>query len=75
MQIRLQRRMGMTTANLISIAERSISDILKQLEIDTDSIVDKIMLDDIEITKMGDVRPQLLRSIQIVMMRLPGSHW
>jgi hypothetical protein len=56
-------------------AESQIKEILKQLESDTDSLIESIEVTDIEITGMGDDRKQLQRRVLIELRRNPGSHW
>ena len=56
-------------------AEQAIKAILKQLEIDTDSLVEGVSINDIEITTFGDDRKQLKRELIIELHRTPGNNW
>jgi len=56
-------------------AEYEIAKILQQLEKDEDRIVDAVEIKDVEITKIGDARPQYLRRVLITTHRIPGSNW
>ena len=62
-------------SHLMLVAEKDIAKRLKQLEIETNMIVDSLALQNAEITKMDDDRRQLLRRVIIEMHRLPGSNW
>lgn len=59
----------------IATATVRINSILAELETATGEIVSRLELRDIDISRMGDVRPEISRSIVIEMQRLPGTHW
>jgi hypothetical protein len=59
----------------INEAESAIADILRQLETDTDCVIDTVSLVDVEVTKLNDDRRQFLRRVLIETHRLPGSLW
>lgn len=59
----------------ITEAEKKIAAILKQLEIDSGSVVKSISLDTIEMTNLGDVRPQMMQRVLIELERAPGNRW
>jgi len=59
----------------VCAAEKEITRILMRLEQDTDSVIERVNIIDIDITTAGDDRPRLARRIQIDMARLPGTRW
>lgn len=59
----------------IAEATQQINDILRSLEVSTGSVVESIELRDIEVTTVGDLERQWLRSVAIEMKRLPGTKW
>lgn len=61
--------------NKIDAAETKIAGILAQLEFETGQLVEHIRVDDIEVTTIGDTRPQLSRRVFITLRRVPGSNW
>lgn len=60
---------------LITTAEKEITKILEKLEIDTGMVIDRLTIDDITGSQIGDERPRLYRRLMIGMMRLPGTKW
>lgn len=66
---------GETEAMNIDTAENEINGILRELEIDTGSVVESISMNDIDITSLGDDRQVLGRSVKVVLRPLPGSKW
>jgi len=56
-------------------AETQIGVILKQLEIDTGALVDKIVIGDVDITGPGDENPQVQTRVAIEMIPIPGRRW
>ena len=56
-------------------AERAVARILRQLEADTDLVIDRVELVDIEVTAMQDSRPMMWREVSIKTHRLPGHQW
>lgn len=56
-------------------AEKKIARVLAELETNTGMVVDYLELNDIDVTTVGDDRPQLIRSLNIKMKRLPGTKW
>lgn len=56
-------------------AESAIAEILRKLEIDTQSLVDSISINDIEITQLDSDRKQFQRRVEIELRRNPGSNW
>lgn len=56
-------------------AEIKIAKILKDLETETDCIVNSVSLMDIEVTNIGDDRKKMVRSVMIGLERLPGTLW
>lgn len=55
-------------------AEQAVAAILADLESSIDMVVDRISIDDIEVTSVGDARPQWRRRVVIEMKR-SGSKW
>lgn len=60
---------------LISMAELEIARILKQLEIDTGSVVECVDLIDFDTTGVDDDRLRITRHVQLTLKRLPGTNW
>jgi len=58
----------------VAEATRCINDILRDLEVSTGSVVESIELRDLDVTTV-DGGPELIRSVQIEMERLPGTKW
>ena len=56
-------------------AERAVARILRQLEADTDLVIDRVELVDVEVTAMQDSRPMMWREVSIKTHRLPGHQW
>lgn len=56
-------------------AETAIAKILRQLESDTDLVIDRVELVDVEVTAMQDSRPMMWREVSIKTHRLPGHQW
>lgn len=56
-------------------AESAIAQILRDLERDTDCIVDSLQFEDIEVTRLDDDRRQFRRRVRIQLTRLPGHGW
>jgi hypothetical protein len=61
--------------NTISKAEFEIAKILERLERDTDSVVDAVTFEDIEVTRIDDNRRRFARRAVIETHRLPGHDW
>ena len=59
----------------VNEAEQKIAAILKQLEVDTDSIVESIGCSMIDVTTFKDDRPQLKMKVDIELQRQPGRSW
>lgn len=62
-------------SDLISQAQKQIAAILAKLEKEGDIVVKSIELDDIDVTKVGDDRRVMRRSVSIDCERLPGCDW
>lgn len=60
---------------LISTAEMEIARILKQLEIDTESVVERVDLIDVEITRVSEDRSSFIRHVELTLKRMPGMNW
>jgi len=56
-------------------AEQEIATILAGVEREYEADVDGIEIQDIEVTRMEDNRPQLQRHVRIEMKRRPGQDW
>lgn len=67
--------MATDTNKLITAAEKEISKVLAKLEVDADMVLDRLEVRDMEVTTIGDPRPQWLRRVVIEMKRLPGTRW
>lgn len=63
------------TGSIIAAAEKEIARVLAKLESDTGMVLETIDVRDIEVTTLGDDRPQWLRRVAIEMKRLPGTRW
>jgi len=61
--------------NRVTKAEREIALILKQLELDTGSIVQELKLYDLDVTTMDDLDRMWQRRVEIEMWRQPGTKW
>ena len=59
----------------ISTAEKEIAKILEKLESDTDMVLDKIEVIDVNMIRVGDDREQWLRRVVVGMKRRPGTRW
>lgn len=59
----------------IKEAEKKVSAILANLEIETGSIVRSVGVTDIDVSTMSDDRRQLARRVTIELERLPGTQW
>ena len=59
----------------IKEAEKAIAETLKQLEIDTESLVESVGVNDTEVTTFSDDRQQIQRRVVIELRRSPGSNW
>ena len=60
---------------LIGLAEKEISEILKNLEINTGTVLNSICVKDVNMTSIEDERPQLIRRVLIEVLRQPGTKW
>jgi len=56
-------------------AELAIAAVLRDLEIETGTIVDRIWIEVIDITSVRDDRQQLLRRVSMDLRPMPGSKW
>jgi hypothetical protein len=59
----------------IDQAERVIAGILAQVEKQYDSFIEEVIINNTEITTLGDIRPQLLRKVHIKIKPRPGTGW
>lgn len=59
----------------INEAEAKISEILRQLEIDSDCVVESIGCSAIDVTVLGDDRPRFKMKVEIELQRKPGRNW
>lgn len=59
----------------IDKAAKLIEGVLSELEKDTGQFVIDININDIEVTRVADERPQIHRHVQIELHRLPGTNW
>jgi len=55
--------------------EGKISAMLKELELRTGCNVSEVLINDTEITTIGDSTPQRIRRAIVVLTRLPGTQW
>lgn len=65
----------MTTTELIKAAEQQITGILAQLEVDTSETVEKIFIDEMDITTTGARRQQCIKQVAIQTKRPVDSRW
>jgi hypothetical protein len=63
------------TEELITAAEKEVTRILAILEADTSMVIDRVVIREMDVTVVGDLRPQWIRSVVIEMKRLPGTRW
>lgn len=63
------------TATAVEAAAVEIAKILKRLEAETGTIVNRIQMRELDITAHGDSRGQRLCSVEIEMLRIPGHGW
>lgn len=63
------------TAYTVGETEREIARLLAALEVATNSVVDRIAVESLEVTQMEDARKQLRRRVVIDLRPEPGSHW
>ena len=56
-------------------AQKKISEILAQLERDTESIVESICVDDLDTTSLANSRRRIRRAIRIQTYPVPGMGW
>ena len=56
-------------------AEPAIAAVLRDLEIETGTLVERIWIEGIDITSVRDERQQLLRRVSMELRPLPGSKW
>jgi len=59
----------------VNEAEQKIAAILRQLEVDTDCIVESIGCSMIDVTTFKDDRTQLKMKVDIELQRQPGRSW
>lgn len=58
-----------------SEAERQIAAILASVEAREGAYVDRVEIQDTEITSMDDPRRQIMREVRIELSRVPGQRW
>jgi hypothetical protein len=66
---------GEEQMNPITKAEGEINRILAKLEQETNSVVERVEMEDIEVTGLHSERKELQRRVRIDMARLPGTNW
>lgn len=69
-----QQRM-MERNDLIRVAETAINQVLKNLEMGTGQLVDRLELVKIDTTRMMDDRQRLNIGVRIHLIRSPGHDW
>jgi hypothetical protein len=62
-------------SNAVTEAERKIGAILRDLEVQTGSVVEAVELRDIETTRMESERQEFQRRVVVDLKRLPGTNW
>ena len=60
---------------LVSEAEHNIGQLLKQLELNTNRVVEELHLCGTDVTESYDHEKKLLRRVVIKTRNLPGSNW
>lgn len=60
---------------LILEAEKEIATILKNLEVATDAVIQKIEVRDLEVTNVHSTRQEIMRHVHIEMKTMPGTRW
>ena len=63
------------SGNAIDKAEIAIAAILRQLEKETDMVIDAVGINDIDVTNMDSRHTEWVRHFYIEMKRLPATHW
>lgn len=57
------------------VAELAIAAILRDLEVETQCVVERICIEQIDITSLRDDRQQLQRRVDITLRPQPGTRW
>ncbi len=65
----------MTVDDQTNSAEQRIAAVLAELEIATGSLVRRVEIFDLEVTRLTDTRRQMLRSVRIDLQPIPGTRW
>jgi len=65
----------MNNGELVTRAEKAISEVLKNLELETGEVVRSVSIVDVEVTQLDDDRQIFARRVVIDMHRVPGSRW
>lgn len=59
----------------IDEAEVAIGQILKQLEVQTGTLVRSVSIEDLDVTSLGDERREVVARVKIEMVSIPGRRW